>query len=283
MSGSTVAVRGPSRRRLVARTVAVPVVILALVLFAALFHRVLSTHDPNATSAIRYAGPSADHWFGTDELGRDLYSRVLAGARLTFLIALPASVFAMTLGTAWGMIAGYRGGIVDGVLMRTADAAMAIPQILTALILVNGVGSSVQGLGFAIGVVLVPFVARMARSATLAEVNAEYMIAAVATGARPLRLIRSELLPNVMPTLLVQSTIVVANAILLEATLSFLGVGIQPPRAPWGSLLQQGYLNVYRSVTYALFPGGAIFLTVWMLTLLGDRLERRVITGGGSA
>jgi peptide/nickel transport system permease protein len=252
------------------------IVLVLLVLLAPLVAR----YDPTAQDpAIAFSPPSGAHWFGTDDLGRDLFSRVLYGGRLTLLISGGAVLLAFLLGTAWGFVAALRGGLIDELLMRTADTLMAIPQLLFALVCISAFGASPLNLALVIGVLLAPSSARIARSVALSEMNRDYYAAAVAYGARRRRLLLSELLPNTTTTLAVQAAINAASAIILEASLSFVGLGIQPPDASWGTLLQQGYGFLYQRVEYAVFPGLAILLTIWMLNVVADQLGDRAKRG----
>lgn len=229
--------------------------------------------DPGAIdNANRFAGPSAANWFGTDELGRDLFARIVDGGRISLAIAGGATVVSMLLGALWGFGAALARGILDELLMRLADVTMAIPQLLFALVFVAAFGASPAGLALIVGILLTPVTARMIRSAVLGELQSDYTHAAVAYGASRRRLVLREVLPNVSAPLGVQAAINAANAIILEAALSFVGLGVQPPDASWGTLLQQGYQKMYQSTTGVIFPALAIFLTIWMLNLLADQL-----------
>lgn len=221
----------------------------------------------------RLQGPSSEHWFGTDELGRDLFGRVLRGGRIALGIAAAATTIALVLGVLWGGVAAIRGGWIDEVLMRVVDATMAIPLMLFALIFVAAFGASVESLAIIIGVLHAPPTARMARAAALTELTSDYCVAAVAYGASRMRVLFSEVVPNAVPTLLVQATLVAANTIVIEAALSFIGVGVQPPDASWGTLLLQGYNRIYSSYWYVIFPGLMIFVSIWALNTLADNIQ----------
>jgi peptide/nickel transport system permease protein len=238
--------------------------------------------DPNEQDpANAFAGSSLSHPFGLDDLGRDLFSRVANGGRLSFLIAGSAMLVAFVLGTLWGFVAALRGGIVDEVLMRTADAVMAIPQLLFSLVCISAFGASRTSLALVIGVLLAPTTARQARGAALSEMSRDYYTAAITYGARTRRLLLVELLPNTTGSLAVQAAINAAGAMILEASLSFIGLGVQPPDASWGTLLQQGYAFLYQRPEYAVFPGLAILLTVWMLNMVADQLGGATHRGRG--
>ncbi len=250
--------------------------ILLLLVVLVLAAPLVASYDPNEQDpANAFAGSSWDHWFGTDDLGRDLFARVLYGGRLTLLIAGGAVVVAFLLGTAWGFVAALRRGVVDELLMRSADALMAIPQLLFALVCISAFGASTLNLALVIGVLLAPTTARMARTVALQEMSRDYYAAAVAYGARRRRLLLAELLPNTVALLAVQAAINAASAMILEASLSFVGLGIQPPDASWGTLLKEGYQFLYQRWEYAVFPALAILLTIWMLNVVADQLGAR--------
>ncbi|TSD58413.1 ABC transporter permease [Aeromicrobium piscarium] len=248
--------------------------LLIVIVGAAVAAPLISPFPPNQIhqDAI-FSGPTWPYLLGTDELGRDLLSRLLYGARLSLIVAGGAVLLAMVLGTVWGLAAGLFGRWVDAVLMRLVDGLLAIPQFLLALLLVAALGSSVPLLIVIIGLLNAPVVARLARSALLDEMSKDYAVAVAGTGARPIRLVWREFLPNVAPPLMVQAALVGAYAILTEAGLSFLGLGVEPPRASLGSLLLQGYQNLYNSQLYAVWPGLVIVAVVWSLNVLGDRLQ----------
>lgn len=270
---------GPGRldtlRRLLARpAAAISIAVLLVLVLSAVLAPVIDRYDPTEIDPLnQLQGPSAAHWFGTDELGRDLYSRILAGGRLALGIAAAATAIAMIVGTLWGGVAAMLGGMVDEVLMRIVDGIMSIPVILTALILVAAFGASVTSLALILGLLHAPVTARIARSAILVERHTEYCVAASAAGASWWRVLRREILPNAAPTLLVQASLNAASVILTEAALSFVGLGIQPPDATWGTLLQQGYTKIYSSYAFVTFPGLAIFATIWTLNVLADQLQ----------
>lgn len=267
----TLALRPASPRRRVAWASWIPLALLAMIVLASALAPLLSPFDPSAQSPDRFASPSALHLFGTDELGRDLFSRVLHGGQLTIAIAGGATVVAMVLGIAWGMAAAFGRGILDEILMRLADTVMAIPQILFALVFISAFGADPVKLAVIIGILLTPTTARLVRSAVLSELQEDYFTAAVAFGSRRSRLLFSEVLPNARGPIVVQAAINAANAILLEASMSFVGLGIAPPEATWGTLVQQGYQKMYQSIGYVLFPALFIFVTIWLLNVLADQ------------
>ena len=267
----TLALRSARPRRRFAVASWIPLGLLAIIVLACVLAPLLAPYDPAAQSSDRFAGPSAAHLFGTDELGRDLFSRVLYGGQLTVFIAGGATLVAMVLGIAWGMAAAFARGWVDEILMRLADTVMAIPQILFALVFISALGADPVKLAVIIGVLLTPTTARPVRSSVLSELQEDYFTAAVAFGSTRRRLLFAEVLPNAKGPIIVQAAINAANAILLEASMSFVGLGIAPPEATWGTLVQQGYQKMYQSIGYVLFPALFIFVTIWLLNVLADQ------------
>jgi peptide/nickel transport system permease protein len=269
----------PKRRALARRLLSTPqasvaAVLLVVVVAAVALAPLIASVPPDAIDPSHpFAPPSLAHWFGTDELGRDLLSRMLYGGRYSLGIAGCATVIAMLLGVAWGFVAGQAGGWLDEVLMRFVDVVMAVPIILFGLILVAAFGASVFTLAIIIGLLLSPATARIARAAVLAELQSDYCLAAVAAGVPRGRLLFGELLPNAGPVLIARASLVAADAVMIEASLSFLGLGIAAPAASWGTLLQQGYANIFSSLSYVAFPGLVIFVAIWVLNTLGDRLQ----------
>jgi peptide/nickel transport system permease protein len=201
-------------------------------------------------------------------------TRVLYGGRTSLEIALLATALAIGLGSAWGFGAAIARGWSEEVLMRVADLTLAMPVILVGLVLVAAFGPSTTNLVLILGVLFAPATARLARSALLSELEAEYYLAAVSVGASPRRILFQELLPNTLPVLLARASLVAADAIFVEASLSFVGLGVQPPSASWGTLLQTGYTNLYRSYWYPIFPGVVIIVAVLCFNVLGDNIQR---------
>jgi ABC-type dipeptide/oligopeptide/nickel transport system permease subunit len=249
--------------------------VVVLLVLATAGAPLVAPYAPTATDyAHLFAAPTWAHPFGTDELGRDLLTRICYGGRTSLLVAAFATAISMVVGVAWGFVAALREGWIGELLMRAADAAMGMPVILLGLVLVAAFGASTTSLIVILGVLFAPATARLARSTLLAELRAEYYLAAVSVGATRTRIVATELLPNTLPVLLARATLVVADAIFVEASLSFVGLGVQPPDASWGTLLQQGYTNLYRAYTYPIFPGLVILLAVLALNTLGDNLQR---------
>jgi peptide/nickel transport system permease protein len=235
----------------------------------------VSPYSPNVSDFDRlFAPPSWDHPFGTDELGRDLFTRLLYGGRTSLIVAVAATVIAMVVGVAWGFAAAFREGWVGELLMRIADMLMAVPVIFLGLVLVAAFGASLWSLIVILGLLFAPATARLARSTLLVELRSEYYVSAVSVGASGTRIVARELFPNALPVLIARASLILAEAIFVEASLSFVGLGIQPPDTSWGTLLQQGYSNLYRSYSYPLFPGFVILVAVLALNALGDNLQK---------
>lgn len=262
------------RRILRDRAASTSLLVVVLLGLSAIFAPLLTSIEPTAIDTeTRFAGPSAEHLLGTDELGRDTFSRLLHGGRLALGIAVSATIISILVGTAWGTVAGYVAGRLDKTMMLVADIAMAVPPILFALILVASLGANPFSLAVVIGGLLSMPTARIMRSALLAERSGDYCLAAQAIGVSRARMLVQELLPNTLPTLLAQAAVNVSIAIGIEASLSFIGVGIQPPDASWGTLLQQGYARVYQSGWYVGSAAAVILLAVWSFSVLGQRLQ----------
>jgi peptide/nickel transport system permease protein len=237
----------------------------------------LAPADPGAlVLAERLAPPSAEHPLGRDELGRDVLSRLLHGARVSLLVGVSVVALAGSLGALVGLLAGWAGGRVDGLLMRITDVFLAFPGILLAIALVAVLGPALEHVVLALVVVGWVGYARLARGQALKLRRQEFVLAARAAGVATPRLLVAHLLPNVLPVLVVQATLGVAGAILAEAGLSFLGLGLQPPAASWGAMINAGRSHLLDAPHVALFPGLAILWTVVGLNLLGDGLLHRL-------
>jgi peptide/nickel transport system permease protein len=273
-----VAVETPARRamRQFARRPAAVfgAAVLLLVLVLALFAPWLAPYDPLATSwsAVRKA-PSAAHWFGTDEVGRDLLARVIWGARASLAAGLVAVLIAVAVGLPLGMVAGYVGGWVDMLIGRLTDAMLAIPFLILAIALAAFLGPSLSNAMIAIGVTATPIFVRLARGQVLQARAEDWVEAARAVGNPRARILVRHILPNILPPVLVQATLTIASAIIAEASLSFLGLGQQPPAPSWGSMLNTAQRFLTQAPWMALFPGAAIFVTVLAFNLVGDALR----------
>jgi peptide/nickel transport system permease protein len=257
-----------------ANPVAMAGLILAILLFTlALAAPLLVTHDPNAQDlADRLAMPSAAHWFGTDEFGRDVLTRCMYGAQLSLTVGFLVVIASVTCGTVLGVVSGYVRRL-DGLLMRITDALMAFPDILLAIALMAALGASLTDVVIALGTVYTPRVARVARGATLVLRELQFIEAAEALGASGTRVIAVHLLPNLASPLLVQSTFVFAFSILTEAALSFLGAGVPPTSPTWGNMIASAQEYMQNAAWLILAPGLCIVSTVLALQMVGDGLR----------
>jgi peptide/nickel transport system permease protein len=222
--------------------------------------------------AVRMSAPSAVHWFGTDDVGRDVWSRVVYGARLSLLVGAAVVVLALGLGIVCGLVAGYYRRL-DNVVMRVMDGLMAFPAIILAIALMASLGPSVLNVIVAIGIVYAPRVARLVRGSVLVIRETAYVEAARALGAPDLTLIVRHILPNCLSPVIVQASFVFAAAVLTEAALSFLGVGVPPYVPSWGNILSEGRLYLQQAPWLVLYPGAAIMVTIFALNVLGDGLR----------
>lgn len=218
-------------------------------------------------------GPSMAHPFGTDTLGRDVLARTIYGAKVSIQVALTAVLVAATIGSLLGVLAGYAGGYVETVLMRAIDVMLGFPALVLAIGLVAALGFSLVNVIIALGIVYVPQFARIARSTALSVSNEEYVDAARAMGYSTPHIVFREVLPNCLSPLLVQASLLMAFAIIAEASLSFLGLGVQPPTPTWGQMVSDGSGYLTSAPWISLFPGAAIFVTVLGFNLIGDGLR----------
>jgi peptide/nickel transport system permease protein len=249
-------------------------IILALVVFAALSARVISPYDPLAQDALHlFAPPTRAHWMGTDDLGRDILSRVIWGSRASLYVGAISVTIAVICGVSLGLVAGYYGGWIDSVIARVLDVVFAFPTILLALGIVGMLGPSLNNTMIAIGIVNTPIYARLARATTISVKRREFVEAATVAGANDLRLLRRHILPNIMAPLIIQTSLSLSLAILTEASLSFLGLGTQPPNPSWGTMVNTGQRLIELSPWPAVFPGIAIAVTVLGFNLVGDGLR----------
>jgi peptide/nickel transport system permease protein len=258
-----------------------------LVVISAIFAPVISPHDPLLLNmGNRLQSPTAQHLLGTDELGRDVLSRIFYGARVSIWVGMVSVAIAFTLGTPLGLIGGFYGGRTDAVIARFLDALLAFPAILLALAIVSALGPNLTNAMLAIGIVFVPQFARVMRAGVMALKNVEFVQAARAIGASHLYIIVRTIFPNGLSPLLVLSSVVFADAVVTEAALSFLGLGIQPPMPSWGAMLSVGRLYLTQMPVYAFAAGMALTITVLSLSLLGDEmrdiLEPRLRTTQGA-
>ncbi|HET8997694.1 MAG TPA: ABC transporter permease [Acetobacteraceae bacterium] len=262
-------------RRFLRRRVAVAGLVVILVFVAvAVFAPLIAPYDPIATSwtLIRKA-PSAAHWMGTDENGRDVLSRVIFGARASLMAGVVSVLIAAGIGVPAGLLAGFAEGWIDAILSRIVDAMLACPFLILAIALAAFLGPNLTNAMIAIGVSTAPRFMRVARAATLDAASNEYVEAARAIGNPGWRVAVRHVLPNIVPPVLVQGTLAIAQAIIAEASLSFLGLGEQPPAASWGSMLNSAQRFLTQAPWLAVFPGLAIFLVVLSFNLVGDGLR----------
>ena len=258
------------RRRFAAFGLAVIVLFVALALFAPL----VAPYDPLATSwgAIRKP-PGAEHWFGTDEIGRDVASRVIFGARASLLAGVVSVLISLSIGIPIGLLAGYAGGKVDMLISRLTDAVLACPFLILAIALAAFLGPSLTNAMIAIGISATPVFVRLTRGQTLAIKAEDFILAARAIGNPSWRIALRHVLPNVVPALIVQATLAIAAAVIAEASLSFLGLDQQPPAPSWGSMLNTAKNYIDNAPWMAIWPGLSIFLLVLSFNLVGDGLR----------
>jgi peptide/nickel transport system permease protein len=248
--------------------------VLILILTTVLFGSLLAPYRPETfNTPHRLEGPSLTFWLGTDQFGRDLLSRILAGARATVLFGVVATAMATVLGLFFGVVSGYMGGIVEDLIMRLMDALMAIPTLLKALLIVTVLGASSLNAMIAVGIAFTPGLARIARSTTLIVRSSDYVSAAIARGERSSFIMIREVLPNVVAPVIVESSIRAGFAIMLGATLSFLGLGAQPPSSEWGLMVAEAGSYMFRNPWIVAGPGFAIALVSIGFNLFGDGLR----------
>ena len=241
-------------------------------IFIAIFAPWLAPHDPLAQSASSFVSPSWEHFFGTDELGRDTFSRVLYGARISIPLALLLVSLALLIGGTLGAVAGYFGGIVDGLVMRSADLVFAFPAIILAMVVTAALGPTVRNAVLALVIVSWPSYARVVRGLVLSVGQAEYVQSARLLGKSARRTLIRDVLPNVFGPVLVLATLDLGNAVLLLSGLSFLGLGAQPPQPEWGAGVAEG-TQYFQYWWIGTFPGLAIFTVVLAFNFLGDSLR----------
>lgn len=257
------------------RLAMVGLVVIVLLYLVAIFAPLLAGTDPNElTPGLRNTPPSAEHWMGTDRNTRDLWARVIYGTRVSLSVGLAAVVIIMAIGITLGALAGFFGGIVDQLVMRTTDILLAVPQILLLITAAALFQPSLATTIIVIGLTSWSGTARLVRGQFLSLKNQEYVTAARSIGAPSVRIMFRHLFPNTLAVIIVQTTLWLSSAILLEASLSYLGLGVQPPTASWGNVLQDGQRDLISGAWWlTLFPGLAIFLTVLSFNLVGDGLR----------
>lgn len=248
--------------------------VLLVVVVMGIFGPGITPYDPNGMDfGDRFAIPSMEHWMGTDDFGRDIFSRIIIGARVSLQVGFIAVSVATIIGTGLGLVAGYSTRMTDEIIMRAMDVLYAFPAILLAIAIMAALGKGIGNAMIAIGVVYVPIFARIARAAVLGIRNEEFILAARAMGAGDIRILAIHVLPNVLSPIIVEITLSLAFAILAEAALSFFGLGTQPPDPSWGRMLSEGRDFFRQSGWMGVFPGLAIFFTVMGFNFLGDGLR----------
>ena len=252
----------------------VALVLLILIIFAAIFADLLSPYDyTEQFPKDNFLRPSSAHLMGTDNFGRDIFSRVLHGAQVSLKIGFTSVIISTVIGVIIGALAGYYEGIFDAIIMRVMDTILSIPQLVLAIALAAALGGGMKNLILAVSLSSIPSYARIVRSQVMSVKILEYIESAKLAGVKTFKLIFAEILPNCFAPIIVQATIGVGTAILSAASLSFIGMGIMPPEAEWGQMLSEGraYIRNYPHIT--LFPGMAIAITILLLNIVGDALR----------
>ena len=247
---------------------------VVLIIIIASLAEYLTPFDPYFLDVmVMLEGPSDKHWMGTDELGRDVFSRIIFGAQVSLQVGVCAVLVGLTGGVFVGVLAAYYGGYVDQILMRFMDIVFCFPAILLAVILMANFGTSVFNAMLAIGIIFIPGFARLTRAITQTVQRQAFLEAAVCLGLPGYKIIFREILPNVLGPLLVEATVAFSYAVLLESALSFLGLGSQPPEPSWGNMINTGRGFIDQAPWISLAPGMALFFTVFIFNLLGDGLR----------
>ncbi len=252
----------------------VSLALLVVIHLGALAAPILATHDPNEIAPLlRLQSPSSEHWLGTDENGRDLFSRLVYGSRISLLVGLSAMVFSILLGTLIGLFAGFAGGTLDAILMRLTEGMLSIPLFFFMITALAVLGSEIYKIVIIIGLASWMTVARIVRGEVLRSKRLMFVEAAEALGASNTRIIFRHVLPLSFPSIIVAATLGVAYAILLESSLSYLGLGVQPPDPSWGNMLSNARTYMWTKPWLTLYPGMMIFMTVLLYNWLGDGLR----------
>ena len=240
------------------------------------FADILPLHDPAASDfANLKSRPSLEYWFGTDVVARDIFSRVIYGARISLTVAFFAPVFGMMIGLALGMLAGYYRGAVESMIVGTTDVILAFPNIVLAMCILFFAGANVINLIIVLTITSIPANTRIARASTLVQAEREYVTAAQAQGASTLRILWREIMPNIVLPQLAYTLSFMAIIIMIEGSLSFLGVGVPPPTPTWGGMIAMGFSDINTDPHITFLPALVLFLTVLSLNLIGDRLRRK--------
>jgi peptide/nickel transport system permease protein len=262
--------RSLARNRAAQAGVAIFLVTLACAIFAPL----IAPYDPIIqNTSVRLQGPSAEHWMGTDDFGRDLFSRVIYGARTSVVTGVVATGTGLLIGTFLGLAGGFYGGRVDRAVSALSDIMLSFPYILLAILIVAIIGPGLVNVMLAVGISRVPIFTRLVRSAVLGVKTNEYVVAATSVGASNLRIIAKHVFPNIAAALIVQASSTMAEAIVTASALNFLGLGVQPPTPDWGAMVSEGRRFIFDRAYIPLFPGLAITALVLSLNLIGDWLR----------
>jgi peptide/nickel transport system permease protein len=270
-SPTRIALRQLGRSRL-----ALPGLLIVLIfVFCGAFAPLIAPYDPYKNDLMNVLmPPSAEHWFGTDELGRDLLSRILHGARISLVEGLLSVALAMAIGVPIGLVSGYAGGSIDAIMMRIVDVLLAFPGVLLAIVIISILGPGLTNAIIAVAIYTVPIFARLARASTLVVRDEPYVEAARAAGISGLRILARHIFPNISATLFVMMTLRIAISILTAASLSFLGLGAQAPLPEWGAMLSNSRNAMLIAPHVAIFPGLAIIILVFGLNLFQDGLRQ---------
>lgn len=263
-----------TRRFLENKTAVASLIILLLLVLAAVLAPVIALHDPTEMfQENRLEGGSTSFWLGTDQFGRDLFSRIVYGAQVSLTVGLSSVLISAVFGTIFGLVAGYFGKWVDAVVMRVMDVLFAFPEILLALAIVAALGPGTFNTILAIGIVNIPIFTRTVRGAVLSIKNLEYVESARAIGASTSRILFFEIFPNVTAPLLVQASLAISGAILTESALSFLGLGIQPPDPSWGQMIAESRRYMELAPGMIVWPCVAMTITILTFNMLGDAIR----------
>ena len=250
------------------------VVLLLILVSLAVFAPVISPYNPVEQHITdQFKGPSAKYWLGTDEYGRDLFTRIVWGARISLTVGTVSVILGMIVGSILGMYAGYKGGMRDELIMRVMDVFMSIPTLLMGLFVVAVLGPNMANLIIAIALTVAPRFARIARAPTVSIKERDYIEACRAMGFSDLRIMLVHVLPNILGDIIVMGSLWVATAVRIEASLSFIGLGVPPPTPTWGGMVREGFEKMLDSPGASIFPGIFILLTVFAFNLLGDGLR----------
>ncbi|CAM3183895.1 ABC transporter permease [Nocardioides dubius] len=256
-------------------------VYLALIVLAAIFAPVLASHDPNAQQLMLRLQPwGGDHLFGTDDYGRDVFSRLVYGTRVTLQASAVAVGVSVLIGVPTGLLAGYRKGLVDAVLSRIFDGLMSIPGLILALTIVAVLGPGLTNAMAAVGLIFAPQFFRVTRAATQEVMGETYIESSISIGCKPTRVVLKHVMPNVVPAILVQISVALGVAVSAEASLSFLGLGVEAPTASWGSMLSTSAQTMTIAPNMVWLPGLMIFSVVLAFTLLGEGMRRALVSTG---